>query len=60
MVTELLVFKGFTVDFRLREFRKAIPDKCLEFVAFDSSKGQKLLTEMSKQRKEKRWLIPRS
>lgn len=60
MVTKLHVFKGFTVDFRLREFRKAIPDKCLEFVAFDSSKGQKLLAEMSKQGKEKQWLIPRS
>ncbi|MEI8348719.1 MAG: hypothetical protein WCI77_01060 [Candidatus Omnitrophota bacterium] len=60
MVTKLLVFKGFTVDFRLREFRKAIPEKCLEFVAFDSSKGRKLLAEMSNQRKENQWLIPRS
>lgn len=50
MVTKLPTFKGYTVDFRLREFRKAIPDRCLEFVAFDSKKGKRLLTEMSKLR----------
>ena len=60
MVTKLQVFKGFTVDFRLREFRKAIPDKCLEFVAFESSKGRKLLAEMSKHGKEKQWLTHQS
>jgi len=49
MVTKLQVFKGYTVDFRLREFRKAIPDKCLEFVAFDSSKGNRLLAQMGKE-----------
>jgi hypothetical protein len=57
MVTKLQVFKGYTVDFRLREFRKAIPDKCLEFVAFESSKGKKLLAQM---RKENSWLTRRS
>ncbi len=53
MVIQLQVFKGYTVDIRLREFRKAIPDKCLEFVAFDSSKGKKLLAQMTNQKKEK-------
>ena len=52
MVVKLQVFKGYTVDYRLREFRKAIPDKCLEFIAFDSRKGRKLLTQMKNQRKE--------
>jgi len=52
MLTKLQVFKGYTVDYRLREFRKAIPDKCLEFIAFDSSKGKKLLAQMKNQRKE--------
>ena len=60
MVTKLQVFKGYTVDFRLREFRKAIPDKCLEFVAFDSSKGKKLLAQMTNLRKEKQWPTPRN
>jgi len=52
MAIQLPTFRGYTVDFRLREFRKAIPDECLEFVAFDSTKGKKLLKQM---RKEKRW-----
>jgi len=57
MVTKLQVFKGYTVDYRLKEFRKAIPEKCLEFVAFESSKGKRLLAQM---RKEAQWLTPRS
>lgn len=40
---KLPVYKGFTVDFRLKEFRKAIVGETLEFVPFDSPKGQKLL-----------------
>ena len=39
-------FKGYTVDFRLREFRKAEYPKVLEFIPFDSPKGRKLLREM--------------
>ena len=45
----LPTFKGYTVDVRLREFRKAIPDKILEFISFDSRKGKKLLKTMKKQ-----------
>ncbi len=52
MAIQLPTFRGYTVDDRLREFRKAIPDKCLEFVAFDSRKGKRLLSQM---RKEKQW-----
>ena len=36
-------FKGYTVDEKLREFRKAIYGKCLEFISFDTSKGRQLL-----------------
>jgi len=43
----LPTFKGYTVDERLGEFRKvdrSIPS--MEFISFDSEKGQKLLLEM--------------
>jgi hypothetical protein len=46
MVTILPTFHGYTVDVRLREFRKAIPDVTLEFIPFDSPKGKKLLEEL--------------
>jgi hypothetical protein len=47
-IRKLLKFKGYTVDERLWEFRKAgwkgvYPD--LEWVSFDSEIGQKLLAE---------------
>ena len=42
----LPTFNGYTVDMRLREFRKAIPDVTLEFIPFDSSEGIKLLDEL--------------
>ena len=45
-VTILPTFKGYTVDMRLLEFRRAIPDVTLEFIPFDSPEGQKLLTEL--------------
>ena len=46
-VTILPTFKGYTVDMRLREFRKAIPpDLTLEFIPFNSPKGGKLLEEL--------------
>ena len=46
MVRELPKFKGYTVDDRLQEFRKAEYGKSLEFIPFDSPKGQELLSEM--------------
>jgi hypothetical protein len=46
MVHNLPTFKGYTVDLRLREFRRAIPDVTLQFIPFDSSKGRKLLGEL--------------
>lgn len=39
----LPVFKGYTVDFRVKEFRKIIYGKLPEFIPFDSPKGQKLI-----------------
>ena len=40
---KLPTHKGYTVDERLKEFRKIEYGKPLEFVSFDSAKGQKLL-----------------
>lgn len=46
MVIQLPTFKGYTVDMRLRQFRKSDPAKqILEFVEWDSPKGRKLLAE---------------
>ena len=39
----LPTFEGYTVDARLREFRKAVYGEVLEFVPFASPKGQVLL-----------------
>ncbi len=47
MVVALPTFKGYTVDFRLKEFRKvdmSIPS--IEFIPFDSPKGRELLKEL--------------
>ena len=45
-VTVLPTFKGYTVDMRLREFRRAIPDVTLEFISFNSPEGKKMLEEL--------------
>jgi hypothetical protein len=42
----LPTFKGYTVDMRLKEFRRAIPEVTLEFIPFTSPDGQKLLSEL--------------
>src|SRR5712692_198078 len=42
----LPTFKGYTIDFRLRQFRKAEYGKALEFIDFDSEEGQRLLDEL--------------
>lgn len=41
-------FNGYTVDFRLREFRKVKYEKSIEFIPFESSKGKKLLQKIKK------------
>jgi hypothetical protein len=45
-VTILPTFKGYTVDMRLRQFRRAIPDVTLEFIPFNSPRGEILLEEL--------------
>ena len=45
-VRQLKVFRGYTVDIRLQEFRKSVAGKGLIFVPFTSSKGQQLLAQM--------------
>jgi hypothetical protein len=51
---QLPTYKGYTVDLKLKEFRKAIYGKTLEFLPFDSEKGQKLITEFLKTPEGKR------
>lgn len=41
-------FQGYTVDFRLREFRKVEHGKSIEFIPFDSKKGMKLMQKMER------------
>jgi hypothetical protein len=45
-VTVLPTFKSYTVDLRLKEFRRAIPDATLEFIPFSTPEGKKLLEEL--------------
>ena len=40
---QLPTFKGYTVDMRLREFRKANFGEKLEFISFDRPEGKELL-----------------
>ena len=50
MVTKLPEFKGYTVDERLKQFRKVDREKpSIEFVEFNSEKGKKLLDEYENQ-----------
>ena len=41
----LPVFKGYTVDVRLRQFRKANPETGVYFIDFASAEGDDLLEE---------------
>jgi hypothetical protein len=45
-VRTIPTFKGYTVDLRLREFRRAISDVTLDFISFDSPEGKKLVGEL--------------
>lgn len=45
MVKELPKYKGYTVDYRLKEFRKLIPGKTFAIVSFNSPKGREMLNE---------------
>lgn len=49
MSTKLPEFNGYTVDEKLKQFRKVDRDEpSIEFIDFDSEKGQELLDEMQK------------
>ena len=43
MIRVLPTFKGYTVDVRLKEFRKANIGEELEFISFESPFGEELL-----------------
>lgn len=45
MIRQLPVFKGYTVDARLKQFRRVDPDWGMEFIEFNSEKGEILLEE---------------
>ena len=45
MARALPVFRGYTIDARLRQFRKASPDAGIEFVNFASPAGDNMLKE---------------
>jgi hypothetical protein len=45
-VRRLKTFKGYTVDLRLRQFRKVPLTKLPEFIDFDSPQGQELVMQM--------------
>ena len=43
-------FKGYTIDFRLGQFRKVdIKNQTIEFIDFNSKEGEKLLIEYNKE-----------
>lgn len=53
---KLPTYKGYTVDYRIKEFRKCTPCTCagncnpfdhpIEFIPFSSDEGDELLAEM--------------
>ena len=45
-VRKLKVFDGYTIDLRLKQFRKAEIGEELEFIEFDSKEGHELLQKM--------------
>lgn len=58
MIRKLPVFKGYTVDLRLQEFRKIKANKLPEFIPLLSDKGARLFYEF-KQTEEGRREIRR-
>lgn len=49
-------FSGYTVDERLREFRKVVHGKSIKFIDFESTQGKKLLKQMERRKHAKRIL----
>src|SRR5437870_4155309 len=46
---KLPVFVGYTVDFKLQEFRKLEYNSVPEFISFNSAKGRRLLKALRKE-----------
>jgi hypothetical protein len=46
MIRRLPTFQGYTIDVRLKEFRKVEWDRLPEFIAFESEAGRMILSEM--------------
>lgn len=49
-------FEKYTVDFRLKEFRKVEYGKSIEFISFESKEGKRLLRKMERSEHGKRIL----
>jgi hypothetical protein len=43
---KLQTYKGWTVDYRLSQFRRIRKSGMIDFVEFDSDKGDKILCQM--------------
>ena len=52
MFRELPAFKGYTVDIRLKQFRKMTFGQMPEFIEFDSPKGKPILEEYLESNRE--------
>jgi hypothetical protein len=52
MIRQLPVFKGYTVDVRLKQFRRIVKQSKffagMEYLEFDSDKGDRILTQYIK------------
>ncbi len=47
---KLLFYNGYTIDLRLKQFRRVIPYNVIEFIPFETEQG-KVLLELIKKRK---------
>jgi len=54
MIRKLPIFKGYTVDLRLQEFRKIEMNKLPQFIPFTTDRGALLLSELRQTRQGKR------
>ena len=55
-MNKLPIYEGYTIDVRLKEFRKADFKKGIEFIPFDSDRGDKLLSCYLKTLSKKRMI----
>jgi len=56
MIRTLPIFKGYTVDLRLQEFRKIEADKLPEFIPLLSDKGARLFYEFKQTEEDQKEL----